>query len=299
LVDGYGNPEGDWYQANSTVAKGFGQITALSNSTTLTILLRSGDPTVFQNDTLIIDFDNVVLKAVVPTSATVVAVPSCTPSSLANGDFESDLGGNSVGAPWQFKQGDSSCTVTDVAGFNGSKYASKVGCTGVNGTYGSITQTLTSCAGAIYDLNYYYRVQTGGSAGSFVSIMVFDTNDNSYLYSGTLSLDDPTKDGNGNAYGSWYPFSLASGVTTKSNSTTVAFVLQMSDAGVAPAVVDFDNVVFVPRPTTTTTAAQGYPTVTGTITGTQQPSSVPSKQGVSLVAVATARVTGLLPWLNA
>jgi len=71
LVDGYGNPEGDWYQANSTVAKGFGQITAMGSTTTVQILLRSGNPA-YASQTLIIDFDNIAFQAIVPAGATVV-----------------------------------------------------------------------------------------------------------------------------------------------------------------------------------------------------------------------------------
>jgi len=71
LVDGYGNPEGDWYQANSTVATQFGQITAMSSMTTVQILLRSGSPGM-GSQTLIIDFDNVAFQAVVPAGATIV-----------------------------------------------------------------------------------------------------------------------------------------------------------------------------------------------------------------------------------
>ena len=69
MVDGYGNIEGDWYQANKTVAPGFGQITALSSTTTVQILLRSGFS---GQQTLYIAFDNVAFQAIVPTGATIV-----------------------------------------------------------------------------------------------------------------------------------------------------------------------------------------------------------------------------------
>jgi len=238
---------------------------------------------------------------------------TCQLNPVVNGDFKSDSYPGSPVAPWENLAYDQTCNVGETnLGVNGSTRAAELSCDNTADSYAQISQVLTTCPGVTYDLSFFYKIVYGQAYGSYVLITVNDTTSNTNLVTEQLeNYCDPSiippVDGYGNPEGDWYEANstVAKGfgqITALSNMTTVYILLRSgyTNQGSQTLIIDFDNVVLKANVPTGATIerAPGYPTVTGTITGTQQPSSVPSKQGVSLIAVATPSATGLLPWLN-
>lgn len=172
-------------------------------------------------------------------------------------------------------------------------------CTDTTNDYIQISQAFSTCPGISYNLSYYYRIAQGNATGSYLLTNITDTASGQVLMSeelGTYCDPGTGLDGYGNLEGSWYQatsdhFSL---VTATSYSMTIIILLRSGLPGQPQLVVDLDQIVIQAIVPASITMSNGvYPSVTGSITGTMEPSSVPS---VTRFAEATPLVTGVVEW---